>query len=170
MINNEFPVLDGIAPSWADLSVKMTGTGITLAEMKDIKAINSSRAVEVGKKHGASGGRVMKRTTGAANDEASWTLYRDGYQKMLRTLIAAAVAKGYVRGGNEVLISLVHFDIIWFMTPPGDTEIYQREILGARVIGDTMNAAEGTDASEVEVPLSVAKIVDVIDGKRVVLL
>ncbi len=169
MVNNDFPVLDGIAPSWADVIVKISGSDITLLEMKDIKAINTSRAVEVGKQRGASGGRVKKRTTGQQDDEASWTLYRDGYQRMLRTLMAGAESKGYIRG-NQRLISLVHFDIIWQMTPPGDPDIYERHVRGARVVGDTMNAAEGTDAQEVEVPLSVATIVDIIDGKEVVLL
>jgi hypothetical protein len=168
-VNNEYPVLDGIAPSWADLSVKLTGADITLLEMRDIKAINTGRSVEVGAQRGATGGRKKKRTTGQADEEASWTLYRDGFQRMLRTLKAAAESKGYVRG-NEVLISLVHFDIIWFMTPPGDPDIYERRVYGARVIGDTMNSAEGSDAQEVEVPLSVAKIADIIDGKEIVLL
>lgn len=169
-INNDFPVYNGITPSFADLSCKITGTDITLLELKDIKAINTSRTVEIGKQKGASGGRTKKRTTGSQEEEMSWTLYRDGYQRMLRTLLQGAETLGYVRGGNQYMISLVHFDFIWHMTPPGDVEIYERRVFGCRVIGDTMNTAEGTDAQEVEVPLSVASIVDIIDGKEVVLL
>jgi hypothetical protein len=164
-VNNEFPVLDGVAPSWADVVAKLTGTGITLLEMKDIAAISTTRTLEVGELRGASGGRVIKRTTGSASYEASVTLYRAGFQKMLRTLMAAAP-----RRGNQALVSLVHFNIQVQHTPPGDTEIYERRIKGCRVMGDTLATAEGTDADQVEVPLSVIEVVDLIDGVEVVLL
>jgi hypothetical protein len=98
--------LDGVAPSWADIIVKITGSGISLLTVDDFAAINSSRTVEVGELQGASGGRVIKRTTGALKQEASITLYRSGYQKMLRTLMQNAPVRG-----NQRLLSLVHFDI-----------------------------------------------------------
>lgn len=163
-LTNDFPILDGIAPSWADTTCKLTGTGLTLLEMKDIKAINSGRSLELGMQRGTTG-RKMKTTTGQPDAEASIVLYRSGYQKMLRTLAAVAPIRG-----NEKLISLVHFNIQWLMTPPGDTEIYERRIKGCRVIGDTMNLAEGVDAAEVEVPLDVKVVADVIDGFEIVLL
>lgn len=163
-VSNDFPVLDGIAPSWADITVKMMGSNITLLDMRDIAAINSSRTLEVGEQRSPSG-LVIKFTTGAASHEASWTLYRSGFQKMLRRLLAAAP-----RRGNQALISLVHFDIEIQHTPPGDTEIYMRRLKGLRVGGDTLNGAEGTDADKVEVPLKVKQIADVIDGVEVVLL
>jgi hypothetical protein len=165
--NNEYPLYNGIAPSWADSTVKISGTDIVLLETRDIAGINTSRSVEVGEQR--SGGRVIKRTSGDASQEGSLNLYRDGYQKMLRTLMNAAIAKGLTRG-NKVLISLVAFDIQYLHTPPGATEIFDRRVRGCRVIGDTVNGAEGTEADKVEVPLSVIEIVDMIDGKEVVLL
>ncbi len=168
-VNNDYPVYDGIAPSWADFKCVITGTTITLLETKDVAAVNTSRSVEVGEKRGASGGRVMSRTTGASSQEASFTLYYDGYLRMLETLMAQAIARNFVRG-NEVLISLVHFDFQMLHTPPGSTRIFDRRVKGARVIGDSLNPAEGTEATKVEVPLSVIKIADMINGKELVLL
>ncbi len=168
-INNEFPTYNGIAPSWSDISCKITGTDIPLLVVTDVAGVNSSRSLEIGEQRGASGGRVMKRTTGSASNEASLNLYRDGFDEYIRRLVAAAEAQGKVRG-NEILISLVHFDFHYLFTPPGSTKIYERRFKGCRYMGDTMNSAEGTDADQVECPLSVIKIADMIDGKEVVLL
>lgn len=164
-VNNEYPVLDGMAPSFADISVKAKPNGAPLIEMVDIAAINTSSTLEIGEQRGASGGRVLRRTTGSKTDEASWTLYRSGAQKLLRSLMAIAP-----RRGNQALVSLVHFDIIVQHTPPGDVEIYEYRLKGCRVSGRTLNSAEGTDAEQVEIPLSIGELVDIIDGVEVVLL
>lgn len=161
--NNDFPVLDGVAPSWADVIVRLATTGGDLLEMKDISAINSGRTLEVGV--AKRGGRDHKRTTGALSQEASLTLYREGYQKLLRGLKAAAPVRG-----NQRILSLVHFHIQFQHTPPGSVEIFERRIKGCRVTTDALNSAEGTDADTVEVGLSVIEIADVIDGEEVVLL
>lgn len=168
-VHNEFPLYNGIAPSWADAICKVTGTDIELLELKDIAAINTSRSLEVGEQRGLSGGRVMKRTTGATSQEASLGLYRSGFDAFIRRLVAAAESQGHTRG-NEILISLVHFDFQWLYTPPGSALIFERRLYGCRYMGDTMNTAEGIDADQVECPLSVIKIADIIDGKEVVLL
>lgn len=161
--NNDFPNVDGIAPSWADVILKISPTGAALLEMKDFKALNSSRSVEIGSQK--AGGRVMKRTTGDSSQEASMTLYYDGYIKLLRGLKGLAPIRG-----NTRLISLVTFDIQVQYTPPGSVEIFDRRWKGCRISGDTANGAEGTDANEVEVPLSVIEIVDIVDGEEVALL
>lgn len=164
-VNNEYPVLDGIAPSWADITVKITPKGAPLIEMKDIAAIKAGVTVEVGEQRGASGGRVLKRTTGQSKHEASMTLYRSGYQKMLRGLKAVAPKRG-----NQRVLTLVHFGLQVQHTPPGDVEIYEYRVKGARVVGRQLDGAEGVDADQVEVPLSVAEVVDMIDGEEVVML
>lgn len=164
-VNNEYPVLDGIAPSWADITVKATPKGAPLIPMIDIVAIKAGVTVEVGEQRGASGGRVLKRTLGASKHEASWTLYRSGYQKMLRGLVKVAPKRG-----NQRLLTGIHFGIQVQHTPPGDVEIYEYRVKGARVIGRQLDGAEGIEADQVEVPLSVAEIVDMIDGEEVVML
>lgn len=167
MPNNDFPVLDGVCPSWADILVRATpmqggAPSGALIDLKDIKAINTEITVEVGEQQGASGGRVMKRTTGQVKYSASMTLYRDGYQRFMRALMALAPSRG-----NQRLISLVHFGVQIQHTPPGSVEIFEYRLKGCRVLGRTMNSAEGTDAQEVEVPLSVLEIVDMVDAAEV---
>jgi hypothetical protein len=163
--NNDYPVLDGIAPSWADIIVKATPNGAALIEMKDISAINSGVTVEVGEQK--AGGRVMKTTTGEVSYEASITFYREGYQKFLRGLAAASDAGSR---GDQSLYSLAHFNVQVQHTPPGSTEIYEYRLKGCRALGRSLNGAEGTDADTVEVTLHVKEIVDVIDGKEQVAL
>lgn len=165
-MNNDFPILDGVAPSWADIIVRATPDGAPLIDIKDIAALTTNVATEVGEQRGASGGRVIRRTTGQVSYEASLTLYRSGYQKFIRGLKAAAEAAGLVRG-NQVLIALVHLGIQVQHTPFNDVEIYEKRLKGCRVLGRDMSLAEGTDADKVEVPLSVIEIVDMIDGKEV---
>lgn len=164
-VNNQYPVLDGMAPSWADIAVKAKATGGPLIEIVDIAAINTASTLEIGEQRGASGGRVLKRTTGAKSDEASWTLYRTGYQKLMRSLMALAP-----RRGNQALVSLVVFDIVVQHTPPGDVEIYEMRLKGCRTSGRTLNGTEGVDPDQVELPLSIGELVDVIDDVEVVLL
>lgn len=161
-VNNEYPVLDGMAPSFADITVKAKPNGAALIDMVDIAAINTNTTVEVGEQRGASGGRVLRRTTGSVSYEASITLYRSGYQKLIRALKDIATTRG-----NQKRVSPVAFDITVQHTPPGDVEIYEYRLKGCRLLGRTMNSAEGTDAETVEVPLSVGEIVDVIDGEEV---
>jgi hypothetical protein len=164
-MNNQYPVLDGIAPSWADLSCKCKLYNGPLIEIFDCAAINSGTTLEVGEMRGASGGRVVKHTTGASSATASITFYRSGYQKFIRALKNVAP-----RRGNEAILSLVHFDIQVFHSVPGDDEIYEYRLKGMRYGGRTMNPAEGTDAEQVEVPMVIKKVVDVIDNVECVVL
>lgn len=157
-VNNNFPTLDGVAPSWADSVVTLSTTGGTVLTVEDIKAINTSRTVEVGSQK--AGGRVMKTTAGDGSQEASMTLYRTGWQKLLRAAKAEAPLRSNVR-----LISLVHFNVNHQYTPFGDTEIYERRLKGCRIVGDSANGSEGTDAAEVEVTLNVKVIQDMVDGE-----
>jgi hypothetical protein len=161
--NNDYPVYNGIAPSWADIIVRITPDGAPLIDMKDIKSINTGRKVEVGEQR--AGGRVKKRTSGSGSQTASATLYRDGYQQLLRGLLALAP-----RRGNEAQVSLVHFGIQIQWTPPGSVEVYERRIKGCRLLGDDLNGAEGPDADTVDIELNPIEIADVIDGEEVVLL
>lgn len=161
-MSNDFPVVDGIAPSWADIIVRLSPIGAPLLELGDIKAINSGTTVEYGEQR--AGGRLMKRTTGSESSEASITLYRSGYQKLLRGLKSAAPSRG-----NQRLVALVHFGIEVQHTPPGDVEVYLYRLKGCRLKGRTLNGSEGDDADTVEVPLSVVQIADVIDGEEVVM-
>jgi hypothetical protein len=159
-LTNEYPTINGLAPSWADIIVKAKPQGASLIDLKWISAINTAGSVEVGEARGAHGGRVMKRTTGSVGYENSITFYREGALKFKRALMAIAPSRG-----NQKILTLAHIAVIEIQhTPIGAEEIYLRRVKGARVIGDTLNMAEGTDADVIEVPFSVLEICDVIDG------
>lgn len=168
-VDNEFPVIDRVVPSFADIKISLTPLSAPLISMKAIKAINMGRTVEIGKMRGASGGRVMARTTGQTDYTFSMTLYRPGWEQLIESL--AAAAKSHAVRGNEVAISLVHFsaDIIW--TPPGATQKSHRRCKGLRIIGDTNNPTEGTDPDELEVTCDALTIADVLaNGREIVML
>lgn len=154
------PVLDGIAPSWADVQVRISPQGGSLIDMGDITAINSGWTVEVGEQR--EGGRVIKRTRGSVSYEAGMTLHASGYQKLLRALVANAPTD---RG--QKLLSLAHFLVHVLWTPPGSTDLLEYKIKGCRILGRTIDSSEGDDAQQIEIPLSPIEVVDVIDGVEV---
>ena len=166
--NNEYPLLDGIAPSWADVVVKISASGQPLLTTRDIKSISSGSTVEVGVQN--AGGRPKQTTTGALSHEGSMTLYLSGAQAFERDLMTAAVAKGLVRNGAIAQISLVRFQIDYLWTPPGAVEIYERRLKGCRLLSDTESPAEGTDPGTVDYKIYVLERVKVIDGREVSLL
>lgn len=165
MINNEFPVFDGIAPSWADLQIKVKGKSTALLDMRDVKEIKTGSTLEFGEQRGVSGGRVIKRTSGSLKNEASWVLYHSGWVKLVRNLKALAPLRG-----NQRVLRYVHFDLQYLWTPPGDVDIYETRIKGCFVSGRTLNGAEGVEATTIEVPLSPLVVADVIDGEEIVIL
>jgi hypothetical protein len=165
MANQLYPALNDIAPSWADIAVTTTVYDGALLDMQDIAGINWSRTVEVGELRGASGGRVMARTSGSMSCEATITLYRSGYRRLLKALKEVAPERG-----NQKLVSLVGFDIMIQHSPQGEVEIYQTKIKGCRLLGNSSDNAEGTDADKVEVTLNPLEIVEIIDGEEIALI
>lgn len=169
MVNQLYPVIDDIDPSWADIVVKASPDGAPLIDMNDIASITGSSTVTVGTRKGASGGRVLGRTTGEKSDEFSWTLYRTGFSKLIEALVPIAVSRGFVRG-DEVLVGLVPFGVHVQHTPPGSVKIHEYICEGARLLAWNMDHAEGPDPDQVEVPLSIMNFAHLIGGRKVVLL
>lgn len=165
MVNQAYPSLNDFEPSWADIAITATATGAPLLEMSAVAALKWSRKVEVGEARGTSGGRIMKRTTGQGSQDASGTFYRSGMRALIKSLMAVAPTRG-----NQVLISLVSFDIDIQHTPPGETEIYHVRIKGCRYLGDSDDMKEGTDADKVEITLNPIEIANIVNGQEVVLL
>jgi hypothetical protein len=164
-MNQLYPSVNGYSPSWADIKISFTVDGGDLLEEVDIMSIKWSRKVEVGEQRGTSGGRVMARTTGQGSQEASMSVYRSGLRRLVKSLMAKAPTRG-----NQVVISLVSFDILIQHTPPGETEIYTTKIKGCRYLGDADDMKEGNEADKVEVTLNPIEIANIIDGQEVVLL
>ncbi len=82
MTNQAYPSLNDVEPSWADIACTFTVYGGSLIDMADFAAIKFDSKVEVGEKRGASGGRVMARTTGSVKHTASADLYRGGHRRL----------------------------------------------------------------------------------------
>ncbi len=143
----EYPTLNDVAPSWADVKIDIPVYGGATVQTSDIAAIKWSDKVEVGTVRGTSGGRKKARTTGQYDAEATLTLYKAGW----RTLREALQSK-------NAKISLVAFDVIVQHTPPGDSAIHKVKIVGCRVLGRSGESTEGTDPEKIEVPLSVMLI------------
>lgn len=163
--SNDYPILDGVAPSWADISAIASSNGSPLLTVKDFQSISTNTTVEVGVQRGASGGRVIRRTTGQVDFEASLVLYRTGYNELLRKLIPLAPQRG-----NQRAVSLVKFDIQVMHTPFGSEDVFEFRLMGCRLTGRALNPAEGTDAETVDCPISLVNIVDIVDGVEVVML
>jgi hypothetical protein len=164
-MNQAYPTYNGLATSWADIGIKITPEGGSIVETADIAGIKVSVKGEVGSVEGASGGRIMKRTTGKVTYDVSIEFYRDGFQKYLEALAALAPSRG-----NQKLVSLVHQDFLVQHSLPGSSTIYEQKIKGVRYMGRDMDHKEGTDADKVAVTLSVAEVVDIINGQEIVLL
>ena len=157
------PVIDGVCPSWADMSVRASPIGGSLLEIGDLLAISTGSTVEIGKQR--EGGRVIKRTQGSVDNEASWALYASGYMKLLRGLRGIAPLRG-----NQRQLSLAHFNISIIWTPQGSTEIFEKRLKGCRILTDQEDAAEGNDAAQIEMALDPIQICRVVDGEEYVLL
>jgi hypothetical protein len=143
MALQEYPTLQDIEPSWADVRANFPIYGGQTIITPDIAAIKWSDKVDVGLARGTSGGRKMKRTTGQYDCDATLTFYRSGWR-----LFRLALAE------KDKRISLVGFDILIQHTPPGTTEIFNVKIVGCRVTGRSADMAEGSDPEKIEIPVN----------------
>jgi hypothetical protein len=156
----KYPRFDEIAPSWADVEFTASVTGGILLPMDQIAAVNTGVAVEIGEQEN------LKRTTGKIANEASITVYLDGYQALIDALSEIGLARD-----NQIVIGLVKMQLMFQFSVFGNSKIYETRIKGARLKGRTKNIAEGTEPAKVEIPLSVRQVVDMsTKGKEVVFL
>lgn len=165
-----FETLNGDAVSWSELSAvtKIRG-GIPLPQ-PDLKSCDHAAKVERGDKRGASGGRVVSRTTGSATNSGSASWYKAGLRDFKRALKNAALAAGYINSDGHVQLSKVAFDLVIMHSYEGDPEIYIIKLVGCHLDGDSGKHAEGNEAETVDVELNPLRIVEVIDGVDTVLL
>ncbi len=165
MINQLYPVINGVDPSWADIKVTASPESAPLIDMEDVASIDCGSSVEVAYRKGTSGGRNMGRTTGEKTDEFTWTLYRVGFDKLLSGLLPLMPTRGTQR-----VASVVTFGISVQHTPYGVDTIFGYQAVGARLVGMNFSHAEGVDADKVECPLSIMDLIYTINGQEVVLL
>lgn len=155
------------ASSWANAKVAITPYDGVALDDADIAAISHSGSVELGVQK--SGGRVKARTEGDVTYDGSITFYRSGLKKLVNAMVAAA--PDYAVRGNQIRLSLIGFDIDIDHSPPGVASIQHTRLKGCRLIGYTDDMAEGPDADQIELPLSIIEAANVLpDGREVVLL
>jgi len=142
-MGQEYPTLNDVEPSWADISLSFPIYGGITLVTKDIASVKWSDKVDVGIVRGTNGGRKTKRTTGQYDCDASITFYRSGWRAFRQALAA-----------KDKRISLIGFDMIIQHTPPGEVDIFKVKIAGCRVLGRSSDMAEGADADKIEIPLS----------------
>ena len=164
-VSQEYPLYDGVAPSWSDVKTVINVSGGSTLDDIDYAAFKFGTVVTFGEQIGASGGRVIRRTSGSKKDTLTATYYKSGLRKLLRVLMAVAPVRG-----NQRLVSLVHFDVVTLHTPPGDDGIYEQLARGCRLTKIDGGWQEGDDADKVELDLSPLEIAFKIDGVEVVLL
>jgi hypothetical protein len=140
----DYPTLNDIEPSWADLKASFPVYGGETVVTDDIAGIKCSDKLNIGVVRGTGGGRKRRRTTGELDSDASATFYPSGWRRF-RDVLAA----------KDKRIGLVGFDLIFQLTPPRETRIYTIKIAGCRVAGRTFDFGEGPDAPKIEIPLDI---------------
>jgi hypothetical protein len=149
MAEQEYPTLNEVAPSWADLKLAFSLHEAGTVKLVDVAAVKWSDKVERGVMRGTNGGRKTKRTSGQYDCEASITFYKAGW----RTFQAALAEV-------NPQIAKVGFDVIIQHTPAGTDEIFTVKIVGCLISGRGGDHKEGTDPDQVEVPLDCMLIED----------
>ncbi len=153
-MSGEYPTLNEVEPSWADVTITIALYNGPTVSTPDIAGIKISDKVDIGIVRGTSGGKKRKRTTGQLDNDASITFYQSGW--VLHRDALASVAPVNVAGQRQ--ISLVGFDIMYQFTPPGSTKIFSLKVVGCRVVGRSFEGAEGPDAQKIEIPLNIMDI------------
>jgi len=165
--NNDYPLMDGFAPSWADISASIYGEDLDIL-VKHLKSVSGGSTLEPGTQ--LLGGRPYATSVGSSSHEGKLSLYAIGAQIFMRGLKNAAVAKGFVRDGGIVQVGLVHFDLDYRFTPPGTSSIFERSLRGCRLVGISEAPAEGSDPLVIEYTLSVTDRTEMVDGVQVALI
>jgi hypothetical protein len=163
--SQEYPTLNGIAPSWADITTVFDVVDGASVKDIDYAGFKYNSTVEVGAQ--MKGGVVVKRTTGQKKDEASATFYKSGLRQLMDLLAATAPTRG-----ARKLIGLVPFSISIQHSPPGadPSDIYEVRLRGCRLLKIDETLAEGTDAEKVEIDLAPIEVIWLRNGVELALL
>jgi hypothetical protein len=171
MTQQSYPTLGGEAQSWANIQAKCALYDGPSIDLSDIASLSWGRSVETGKQLRIDGS-IKSFTRGAGSCEAKIGFYASGLDAFHEALADVCFALGapFVGAGNEALIRMVHFDIRVQHTPLGASGILQKEVLGASLVKDGGDYAEGVDPDKSDCELIVTSVVSVVNGKRIRLL
>jgi hypothetical protein len=144
----EYPLIAGQMASWAEIGITLSVYGGLTFSTADFAGIDWDDALDPGKVYGT-GGRMIGRTTGQYDANASMSMYLAKAREFQKALAQIQPNK----------IGLVVFDaqVAW-VPQTGDGEVITCTLVGCRLAGRSQSNANGTDASVIEMPLSVARI------------
>lgn len=153
--------VNGVAASWADAALRVTGVTLPLLELPDIASLEFESSVERGSQ--MQGGRPIAFTRGVVSYSASLGLYLSGYDKLMGSVVTSAPT---LRGKR--VAGRIAFDLDFSYSPPDVVSIFQWRLKGCQIDGHSLSGAEGSDAQQITVPMSVLEIVYVKDGVEIV--
>ncbi len=157
--------LNETAVSWSEIEATVNVDGGGSFPDLDWKSIDHEDKLDRTFQRGQ-GGRIKRKTTGMVTPGASGSLYRSGLRELLRALVAIAPQNAE----GEYQVSKVRFTLVIKHAYDGDPSIYLVELQNCSLDKKAFKHAEGADADTVDVDLNPTKIVEIIDGKRLVLL
>jgi hypothetical protein len=153
----DYPTLNGVAQSWADLTITIDVYGAAQIDAEDVKDISWKRSVERGEQR-KTGGQLRARTAGQASYECTITFYASGYHKLIAALGAAAVAGGYVDSTGAAQLSKVGWSTLVQHAPEGVDKPRKVSIQGCSLDEDGSDMSEGTDADTMATNVSPRRI------------
>ncbi len=170
MAAENYPSVNENEVSWADIDTTIILTGGKTIRTADYEGIKCNSEVKKGDVRGASGGRVVKRTTGEKTDAGSATFLRSGLRTLMRDLKDAAKTLGFVDSAGRPRLSQVAFTLNVKHSVPGDPAIYTVIMRGCTLCKVDMSMAVGPDADKVELDLNPIEVSWLVDGEECVLL
>lgn len=164
MANELLPVLNGDAPSYAEVTTTIDVQGGQSIDVS-FKSVNWESKIDRGEQRGP-GGRLVAYTTGKKTDSASATMYRPLFKQFQRALVAVAKKD---RAGRPKL-STARFTITVNYSFDDETEMYTVILRGCRLDKNSGKTDDGsTDPDSVDVDLKPLEVVELIDGQEVTL-
>jgi hypothetical protein len=165
MANEVLPLIDGRAPSFAEVATTVDVIGGQSVDVS-FKALSWESKIERGEQRGP-GGRLRARTTGKKDDTASCTMYRSELKVLQRALVAVAPRDS----AGRPQLSKVTFTLTVNYSFDDDTDITTVILRGCHFDKNAGKFDDGsTDADTVDMDLTPIEVVEVIDGQETVLL
>lgn len=148
-MGNGFPIINGNAASWAEMTFKVHILGAVAIPIDDIVEIDYADMLEPGKARGA-GPRIKARTVGEYDTDGSMGILRAAFKTLQLALNSV----------NPGRIGLVPFDIVvqWVPLDFLNPEVITDKLVGCRIAGRAQSAATGPDPSKVTCKLSLAQL------------
>lgn len=171
MGQEEYPLIDGEYPSWANIVASLEIYDGPSIETRDWTKIDFSDKLEPGAIRGT-GPRKRARTVGEYDADATIGLYIDAARRFMKALAAAATAKGISGIGRVVFDVKLQYAPLSTSTEDnqadgdGNSPIIEVDIIGCRIKTRSGSNASSADGSSIEFPLDVMDIK--IDGVSLV--